>query len=66
MYKYKSLQGQLTQEHLPCYAIKANYVTIPNGEVSYRRLIELLLLPKFDNSNPSVTRDKEVCHVIMR
>ena len=26
---------------------------------------ELLLLPKFDNSSPSVTRDKEICHVIM-
>ena len=27
--------------------------------------IELLLLPKFDNSSPSVTSDKEICHVIM-
>ena len=26
---------------------------------------ELLLLPKFDNSGPSVTQDKEICHVIM-
>ena len=25
---------------------------------------ELLLLPKFDNSGPSVTRDKEICHMI--
>ena len=24
----------------------------------------LLLLPKFDNSSPSVTWDKEICHVI--
>ena len=27
---------------------------------------ELFLLPKFDNSSPSVNRDKEICHVIMR
>ena len=26
---------------------------------------ELLLLPKFDNSSPSVTQDKEICHAIM-
>ena len=26
--------------------------------------IELLLLPKFDNSSPFVTHDKEICHVI--
>ena len=26
---------------------------------------ELLLLPKFDNSSPSVTQDKEICHMIM-
>ena len=28
-------------------------------------ITELLLLPKFDNSSPPVTRDKEICHVIM-
>ena len=28
-------------------------------------ITELVLLPKFDNSSPSVTRDKEICHVIM-
>ena len=28
-------------------------------------ITELLLLPKFDNSSPSVTQDKEICHVIM-
>ena len=27
-------------------------------------ITELLLLPKFDNSSPSVTRDKDICHVI--
>ena len=27
-------------------------------------ITELLLLPKFDNSCPSVTRDKEICHVM--
>ena len=29
--------------------------------------MELFLLPKFDNSSPSVTRDKEICqsHVII-
>ena len=29
---------------------------------------ELFLMPKFDNSSPSVTRDKEICqsHMIMR
>ena len=26
---------------------------------------ELLLLPKYDNSGPSVTWDKEICHMIM-
>ena len=26
---------------------------------------ELLLLPKFYNSSPSVSLDKEICHVIM-
>ena len=26
---------------------------------------EMLLLPKFDNSSPFVTRDKEICHMIM-
>ena len=26
---------------------------------------ELLLLPKFDNSGPSVTWDKEICHISM-
>ena len=26
---------------------------------------ELFLLPKFDNNSPSVTRDKEICHMIM-
>ena len=26
---------------------------------------ELLLLPKSDNSSPSVTWDKEICHMIM-
>ena len=28
-------------------------------------ITELDLLPKFDNSRPAVTRDKEICHVIM-
>ena len=26
-------------------------------------ITELLLLPKFNNSSPSVTRDKEICHL---
>ena len=26
---------------------------------------ELLLLPEFHNSSPSVTQDKEICHAIM-
>ena len=26
---------------------------------------ELFLLPKFDNSSPSLTQDKVICHVIM-
>ena len=25
----------------------------------------MLLLPKFDNSSSSVTRDREICHMIM-
>ena len=28
-------------------------------------ITELLLLPKSDNSSPSVTRNKGICHVIM-
>ena len=28
-------------------------------------ITELLLLPKFDNSSPSVTWDKEIGHTIM-
>ena len=28
-------------------------------------IMELLLLPKFDNSRCSVTQDKEICHMIM-
>ena len=28
-------------------------------------ITDLLLLPQFDNSSPSVTRDKKICHVIM-
>ena len=28
-------------------------------------ITEFVLLPKFDNSSPSVTRDKEICHVIL-
>ena len=28
-------------------------------------ITELLLLPNFDDSSPSVTRDKEICHMIM-
>ena len=26
-------------------------------------ITELLLLPKFDSSSPSVTQDKEICHL---
>ena len=37
-------------------------------EKSATSIKELFLLPKFDNSSSSVTRDKEICqsHVIMR
>ena len=28
-------------------------------------ITDLLLLPKFDNSSPAVTEDKEICHMIM-
>ena len=28
-------------------------------------ITKLLLLPKFDNSSPSVTRDKGICHMIL-
>ena len=40
--------------------LKSN-VTIPNGEVPYGLLKELLLLPEFDNSSLSLTRDEEIC-----
>ena len=41
-------------------------VTTHNGEVPYQ-MKELLLLPKFDNSSPFVTRYKEIwqSHIIM-
>ena len=46
---------------------KAKDVTTLNREVPYL-YEELVLLPKFDNSSSSVTRDKEICqiYVIMR
>ena len=44
---------------------KGNGVTTPNGEVPYHVYTELLLLYKFDNSSPSVTRGKEICYMIM-
>ena len=39
---------------------KQNDVTTHNGEESYGLLSRVVLLPKFDNSSPSVTRDKEI------
>ena len=33
--------------------------------IDFYQLSELLLLPKYYNSSPSVTWDKEICHIIM-
>ena len=40
----------------------------PMGSALWTSINESFLEPKFDNSSPSVTRDKEICqsHVIMR
>ena len=41
---------------------------LPPVEKSPTSIKELFLLPKFDNSNSSVMRDKEICqsHMILR
>ena len=39
---------------------KGNDLATPNGEVPYQLLSELLLLPKFNNSSPSVTGDRDL------
>ena len=44
---------------------KGNGVTTAREKCPIAFYTELLLLPKFDNSCSSVTRDKEICHVIM-
>ena len=45
-------------EHSPCGLSLT-------GDINFLWSKGLLLLPKFNNSSPSVTRDKEICHVIM-
>ena len=49
-----------------CLVSKGNDLTTPDGEVPYQLLSkELLLLPKFNNSSPSITQAKEIFHMIM-
>ena len=40
-------------------------ILLPQWRRALSTAITELLLSKFDNSSPSVTRDKEICHVIM-
>ena len=52
-----------------CHLIKSNDITTPLWRSTLRTSIkDLFLLPKFDKSSPSVTRDKKICqsHMIMR
>ena len=66
MYKYKFLQVGTPFEHAPvAYDQKAMALLSPMERCLSTAITELLLLPKFDNSSPSVTRDKEICHMIM-
>ena len=64
-------------EHSPCGLFITGEIKIYQCHmINYRQwrialwayIKELFLLTKFDNSSPSVTRDKEICqsHVIMR
>ena len=49
-----------------CHVIKRYWRCYPQWRsVLSTSITELLLLPKFDNSSSSVTRDKEICHMIM-
>ena len=73
MYKYKSLQaGQIPREHLPLLQNLShvqNVITLLTPmEKCPTSIEELLLGPKFNKCNSSVTRDKEIClsYVIMR
>ena len=58
-------------EHSPCGLSITGDIKIYQCKVIKWRsalstsITELLLLPKFDNSSPSVTQDKEICHVVM-
>ena len=40
-------------------------MTLPWRSALSTSIAKLLLLPKFDNSSPFVTQDKEICHVII-
>ena len=44
---------------------KAVVLLSPMEKCSINFYHRAALLPKFDNSSPSVTQDKEICHVIM-
>ena len=49
-----------------CHVIKNQRHFYPQWRSTLSITItEMLLLPKFDNSSPFVTRDKEICHMIM-
>ena len=40
-------------------------MTLPWRSALSTSIAKLLLLPKFDNSSPFVTQDKEICHMII-
>ena len=49
-----------------CNMIKRQWRCYPQWRIApLTSITKLLLLPKFDNSSPSVTQDKEVSHMIM-
>ena len=44
---------------------KAVVLLSPVGKCPINFYHRAALLPKFDNISPSVTRDKEICHMIL-
>ena len=49
-----------------CHVIKNQWHFYPQWRSTLSTSItEMLLLPKFDNSSPFVTQDKEICRMIM-
>ena len=58
-----SIMGDLSKSHNQM----AMTSLTPMGSALWTSIKELFLLPKFDSTSPSVTRDEEICesHVIV-